>query len=74
MAEPTTSLTAAGWQLAGIADYNEDAFSDILWRNYATGGNAIWVTGPVQNNNLTVGSVISLPPTADPNWQIAGPR
>ena len=33
------------WVVAAVGDYNGDGRDDILWRNLATGVNAIWRSG-----------------------------
>lgn len=51
----------------GGGDLNADGYADVLWRNYATGDNAIWcMTG------ATHSSTILLPATADTSWRIVG--
>jgi hypothetical protein len=30
------------WHIAGLGDFNGDGRSDILWHDWATGGNALW--------------------------------
>ena len=60
-------LTDLNWHMAGVADFNADGNLDLVWRNTATGQNAIWY--------LSGGSVIGaglLPPVADPSWVMAG--
>ena len=39
---PTAADTA--WEAAGVADLNRDGRVDILFRNYSTGANLLWVT------------------------------
>ena len=58
--------------LAGVApaDFNGDDVTDILWRNYNTGANAVWIMGG--NNNLETQRTFLIPTAADTNWQIAG--
>ena len=38
------------WKIEAVADMNGDGRSDLIWRNYATGENAIWY---IKDNNLT---------------------
>jgi hypothetical protein len=58
--------------LAGVepADFNGDDVTDLLWRNYTTGQNAVWILGGT--NNLDTQRNYSLPAAADTNWQIVG--
>ena len=37
------SLEDTNWRAEGIEDFNKDGIDDILWRNYATGENTIWL-------------------------------
>ena len=38
-----TTVTAAGWYVAGVGDFSGDGHADILWRNAAYGGsNFVW--------------------------------
>ncbi len=48
-------------------DFNGDGKQDILWRDYATGQSELWLM-----DGATRQSVISLPTTANPAWQIVG--
>lgn len=32
-----------GWEIEDTIDFNKDGIGDILWRNYSTGQNAIWI-------------------------------
>ncbi|BAU10079.1 type I secretion target GGXGXDXXX repeat protein domain protein [Leptolyngbya sp. NIES-3755] len=56
----------AGWQVAGIADFDRDGQQDLLWRDVKTGAVRIW-----QLNNDTA-QTISLPTVNDLGWQISG--
>jgi hypothetical protein len=75
-----TSVSDSNWQIAlndrgtqspprrsGGADFNGDGKSDILWRNYATGENSVWL---MDGTNLTSG--VSLTRVDDLNWRISG--
>jgi len=50
------------WKIEGVADFNQDGNDDILWRNYSTGENAVWLMEQesslgaevVDNTGLTV--------------------
>ncbi len=68
---PGNSYVVFGSRAFGIqplgSDFNSDGQSDILWRNSATGENAVWL---MNGTNLT-GGVLTTPVT-DPNWDISG--
>lgn len=36
------SIADRAWKIEAVADMNGDGRSDLIWRNYATGENAIW--------------------------------
>ncbi|MCW3096152.1 MAG: hypothetical protein JWL77_1770 [Chthonomonadaceae bacterium] len=58
---------AAGWKLVGVADFNQDGRSDLLFQNATTGGLAIWnLSGPYFQS----GSALSQSPGA--NWKVVG--
>ena len=61
---PTESDT--NWQVAGVADFNQDGQQDFLWRNSKTGATRIW-----QLNN-GVAQTIPLLSVNDIDWQVAG--
>ncbi|PSB34445.1 Calx-beta domain-containing protein [Stenomitos frigidus] len=62
------SIADLNWQIvSSSADFNLDGNTDILWRNRATGANAIW-----ELNNLTLQSAYYIPSVSDLNWQIVG--
>ena len=44
-----------------------DLKTDLVWRNYTTGDNAVW-----QVNNNSIESAAFLTQVADPNWKIEG--
>ena len=48
-------------------DFDRDGKTDLLWRNYVTGQNAIWYM-----NGTTLLSSAYLTPVGDPNWRIQG--
>jgi hypothetical protein len=52
--------------MVGTGDFNGDSRADILWRNTASGADAIWY----QRHDLHRRE--RLPPIADLNWQIVG--
>lgn len=58
----------SGWTLAGVADFNADARPDLIWRNAATGANAVWFM-----NGTTRTGTASLPALATGSgWSIQG--
>ena len=59
------------WDIEGVADYTNDGTPDILWRNYETGENAIWVMGSDDTGvNLDQGYFIDSKPL---EWQVESP-
>ncbi len=51
--------------LRNPTDFNSDGHPDILWRNYSTGENKLWLmNGTVLSNSVSLRSV------PDPNWKI----
>jgi hypothetical protein len=62
---PDCFLARIGSLPAG--DLNGDVKPDILWRNVATGSNAVWLM-----NGAVVSGAVALGPLSDPSWQIVG--
>jgi chitodextrinase len=62
---PVSVTTPARRVIGG--DFNVDGKSDILWRNSATGQDAIWLM-----NGATISSSPAIASVADSNWGIAG--
>ncbi|MFH0994533.1 MAG: multicopper oxidase domain-containing protein [Pseudomonadota bacterium] len=58
-------LTDQNWQIVGTGDFNEDVYTDILWRNSRTGENMVWF----MNGQTQIGTG-SIPTVADRNWTI----
>ncbi len=62
-----------GWEVAGVYDINTDGISDIFWRNYTTGENAIWVMRDTGNgfdyDPAATNFILQIP---DRNWEIEG--
>jgi hypothetical protein len=54
----------APWTIAGVADFNRDGRSDILWRNTSTGLVAIWF---MDGLNVTAAVAVATVPTS---WSI----
>ncbi|WP_287128045.1 FG-GAP-like repeat-containing protein [Candidatus Cyanaurora vandensis] len=61
------AVRVAQWQMAGAADFNGDGKDDLLWRNYTTGVNEIWLM-----NGPSYLSTASLPPETSLDWQLVG--
>ena len=57
----------AGWNVAGVADFNNDGDPDYLLLNPSTGQTAIWYL----NNNVRVGHAFG--PTAWAGWSVIAP-
>lgn len=67
----TTPLSAyagnVSWDIVGQADFTGDGKTDILWRNYLTGDNAIL---PMDGTNPQ--QLISLTKVEDTRWEVEG--
>ena len=69
------SVPDRSWKIEAVADMNGDGRSDLIWRNYATGDNAIWY---IKDNNLTPTSALAVAgvdydfffPLNDATWHI----
>ncbi len=59
------------WRPGGTGDFDSDAKTDILWRNYATGQNEVWLLDGDTDEDNTFPRV-PLPSEIDTNWRIAG--
>jgi hypothetical protein len=53
------------WTIEGVADFNQDGNDDLLWRNYQTGQNAIWL----MTDESSLGSEIVGDPGLTVVWQ-----
>ncbi|MBW4697029.1 MAG: VCBS repeat-containing protein [Aphanocapsa lilacina HA4352-LM1] len=58
-----------GWEPNAFGDYSGDGKPDIIWRNYRTGVNTLWL---LDGTNFTMS--LSLPAVGDLNWEMEGPR
>jgi hypothetical protein len=68
---PATAIpdVPINWELAGIADFNLDGVSDLVWREAANGFTVIWYMGGVNNASAIATAVL---PQVTGNWQLAG--
>src|SRR4029453_6312376 len=56
------------WQILGVADFDGDSQSDLIWRNAIAGDVAVWL---IEGGALKSFSTLML--GLDPlNWQLAG--
>jgi len=60
------AIRAKSWQLVGSADFNGDGQNDLVWRNYVTGANEVWLM-----NGYSYQSTAALPSVGDLSWQLA---
>jgi len=56
------------WEVGKIADFDADGVPDILWRNPATGSNALWY---MQSNGTAIKSAAGMP-SCGTSWDIGG--
>ncbi|WP_287129155.1 FG-GAP-like repeat-containing protein [Candidatus Cyanaurora vandensis] len=61
------AVRVPGWQLAGAADFNGDEETDLLWRNYTTGANEVWLM-----NGTNYVATAPLQERKDTRWQLVG--
>jgi hypothetical protein len=70
---PTTNqelmnVPVGGWDIAGVGDFEGTGIQDdIIWRNYSTGENTIWLM-----DGSTTKSGVTLLEVPDLNWHIEG--
>ncbi|MBL1175027.1 CARDB domain-containing protein [Pantanalinema sp. GBBB05] len=55
------------WHLEGVADFNQDNRPDLVWRDYSSGSNGVWLMGGT--NNTAIVSSVALSPVAA-NWRM----
>lgn len=56
------------WKMSGTGDFNKDGSVDIVWRNYRTGDNGIWL----MNGTTSEMNKVSLPRFSNTDWHIEG--
>ncbi len=64
-----TRVPDTKWQIEGVADFDRDGKMDILWRNYGTGENGIWL---MERTQLRNGEGIFITRVPDVNWRMQG--
>jgi Lectin C-type domain len=63
------------WEIEGLADFTQDNTPDILWRNYATGENAIWRMKVDGTGKYVLDQGFFITPVKDDlGWQIEAPN
>ena len=64
-------LTSVGsnWSIGGLADFNGDNRPDILWRDSATGANAVWFMGSTNSTTIVGGSALT---SVGLGWTLSG--
>ncbi|WP_158224824.1 lectin-like protein [Brunnivagina elsteri] len=70
-----TPVADTNWEMEGVADYTRDGIPDIVWRNYATGENAIWgmQVSPAGKVAIDLTKTSFITPVTDLAWEIEGP-
>ncbi|AFZ00679.1 lectin-like protein [Calothrix sp. PCC 6303] len=64
---------SANWKVQGLADFNNDGVEDILWRNYATGENGVWLMNQETSNGGKLSNDQGIFfQSRDTNWAMAG--
>jgi hypothetical protein len=63
------SVADTNWEIVGTGDFNGDGKTDILWRHYSTGQNAVWFM-----DGVTLSASAYLYSVTDTNWEIVGPK
>jgi len=66
---PPKAVQATQWQMVGAADFNQDGQNDLIWRNYTTGENQVWLM-----QGATKISTVSLLTVANIDWQLVASK
>ncbi|NJM47557.1 MAG: hypothetical protein HC860_16475 [Alkalinema sp. RU_4_3] len=72
-----TTVADRSWDIQAIADFNQDGFSDLVWRHKPSGINAVWYLRNNQFVQNTAAPVQGIDfdyfmPIQDSNWSIKG--
>ncbi len=59
-----------GWEIEKAIDFNKDGIADILWRNYNTGENSIWVM--TAGGKADPAKTALIAPKTPTSWEIEG--
>jgi len=61
------------WRITGNPYVRADGTTGIVWRNYATGANAVWFLDWSDSNNPKLADQWPLQAVPDTNWQLVAP-
>jgi hypothetical protein len=61
------ALPNINYRIEGVGDFNGDGKPDIVWRNYLTGQNAVWLM-----NGTSLLAIVDLPALPNTNYHIEG--
>ncbi len=59
--------TNLDWAISGTADFNGNGTEDILWRNFSTGANQIWLMNETERK-----AIRNIERETNPHWYIGG--
>lgn len=63
-----SKVSDTNWQIRGLADFDRDGKSDILWHNQQTGELYVWLMNGVRQK---AGVYLSPDRVANPDWKVA---
>jgi Bacterial Ig-like domain/FG-GAP-like repeat/CARDB len=69
------TINDPNWKIQGVGDFNNDQKPDLIWRNTATGANALWLmngTNPVALSYANIYDKNAPSVLTDQNWQMRG--
>lgn len=58
----------SGWEIGGVGDFNNDSRPDVLWRNFGTGENVVWI----MQDQDSVDHSESIESVAGKSWHVGG--